>query len=112
MRALRNIALGIVGVAFCIGAVVLNSYPSRAALIDQGVTTLDDATNLEWLDLTETTGQSYNSVAAGFGGFTTVQGFGYATVSDVLTLFANAGATRAHSELSESVLGIPNWWWM
>ena len=65
--------------------------PANAVLIDNGMTTIDTDTGLEWLDLTETLGQSYNSVAAGFGGFTTTDGFRYATQFEVSTLFTNAG---------------------
>ena len=46
--------------------------PASAALIEQdlftsgdGLITLDTSTGLEWLDVTETLGQTYNAVAAG-----------------------------------------------
>lgn len=80
----------------------LMCVPGRAELLEidlvpgsgDGLLTLDTDTGLEWLDLTATSdpaGQSYNAVAAGFGGFTTEQGFRFATVSEVLILFDNAG---------------------
>ena len=64
---------------------------ANAVLIDNGMSTIDTSTNMEWLDLTKTLGQSYNSVAAGFGGFTTIEGYRFATQSEVSTLFTNAG---------------------
>lgn len=67
--------------------------PASAVLIStdlltagDGLLTLDTATGLEWLDLTQTVGQSYNSVFAGFGGYTTTQGFGFANTTQVSQL--------------------------
>jgi len=71
-------------------ATLLGTHPASAALIDQGATTLDTVTGLEWLDLTATVGQSYNAVAGGFGGFIAA-GFQFATRSQATTLFSNAG---------------------
>lgn len=42
---------------------------AHAVLLDNGSTTIDTATGLAWLDLTLTEGQSYNSIASGFGGY-------------------------------------------
>ncbi len=53
--------------------------------------TRDDATGLDWLDVFKTQGQSYNSVAAGYGNYTTTHGFRFATESEVRTLYTNAG---------------------
>ncbi|NNL66313.1 MAG: hypothetical protein HKP30_08730 [Myxococcales bacterium] len=72
-------------------AVLLSCQTAGAALIDQGDTTLDTDTNLEWLDLTLTRDQSYDAVAAGFGGYVTTEGFRFATSSEVQTLYENAG---------------------
>lgn len=70
---------------------------SRAALITSDLSapndqliTIDSLTGLEWLDVTATQGQSYNSVAAGFGGFIQL-GFRYATIGEVSTLYFHAG---------------------
>ena len=81
--------------------------PASAILIDQGITTLDTATGLQWLDLTATAGQSYNSVAAGFGGFTTTQGFQFATESQVATLFTNAGFSTSSDTILREIDGPP-----
>ena len=56
-----------------------------------GLLTLDTDTNLEWLDLTLTKGQSYNAVAAGYNGYTTTDGFVFANWDQVATLFTHAG---------------------
>lgn len=56
--------------------------------------TLDDATGLEWLNLTVTANHSYLDVLAGFGGFIGAFGFRYATSTEVGTLYANAGIRK------------------
>lgn len=52
---------------------------------------LDPTTNLQWLELTETTNQSAADVLS--GSFVTSQGYRYATSSEVETLFTNIGLT-------------------
>lgn len=76
---------------------VTTPIPCRAALIPSDLSapndqlvTIDSLTGLEWLDVTATQGQSYNSVAAGFGGFVQL-GFRYATIGEVSTLYSHAG---------------------
>lgn len=77
--------------------VAVSPFESGAALIgldlsnpgDQLIT-LDTETGLEWLDVTATQGQSYASVAAGFGGYIGM-GFAFASVSQVSILYSNAG---------------------
>lgn len=49
----------------------------------------DTGTGLEWLDLNHTAGMSYNTVTAQLG--TTYNGFRYATRTEAITLFQNAG---------------------
>jgi hypothetical protein len=61
-----------------------------------GQLTYDSDTGLSWLDLTATVGQSYNQILAGYGGFTTVLGFRYATADEVGRLFSNAGVTQTN----------------
>jgi hypothetical protein len=55
--------------------------------------TFDSSSNLEWLDLTLTKGQSVVQVEAGFGGYR-ANGFRYATGVEVLDLFASAGVPQ------------------
>ena len=56
-----------------------------------GLLTVDSGTGLEWLDMTQTLNQSYNTLIAGYNGYTTTYGFRYATAAEVTTFFTNAG---------------------
>jgi hypothetical protein len=78
----------------------LCSTPSvaQAALISvdyaasgDGLITRDTATGLDWLDLTETAGLSYSGVLS--TSFVTMDGFRYATETEVGQLFTNAGGS-------------------
>ncbi len=62
---------------------------SYAALVDNGISMIDTATGLEWLDLTQTQGISWNAAEA--SAFVTTGGYVHATVDQVTTLFTNAG---------------------
>ncbi|MBU1363796.1 MAG: PEP-CTERM sorting domain-containing protein [Gammaproteobacteria bacterium] len=76
--------------------VCLINGSSQAAILRSSYGLIDTATGLEWLKLTITAGQSYNSVASGWGGFVG-SGWGFASVDDVATLFTDAGGTVAPS---------------
>lgn len=56
--------------------------------------THDSVTNLDWLNLTATANRSYLEILAGFGGFTSIFGFQYATQSQVTALFQHAGVSK------------------
>jgi hypothetical protein len=71
---------------------------SYAALINQGLTTLDDDTNLEWLDVTATANLSYDGAKA--SSFASTDGFRHATLSEITTLYTNAGITDFSGNLS------------
>jgi len=93
MKKITQLAMG----AILLGIVVeshasLTSYDLLAT--GDGLLTYDSDTKLSWLDLTATVGQSYNQVMAGFGGFTTDQGFRYATGDEVGGLFTAAGISQ------------------
>jgi hypothetical protein len=64
---------------------------SHAILINNGATTIDTDAGLEWLDLTLTQGQSYNSIIGGFGGYA-AQGYVHATLDQLCGLWSEAGA--------------------
>lgn len=67
------------------------SFNAKAALIDNGNTTIDTATGLEWLDLTLTQGVSYNAIVIdGFGGYA-AQGYVHATTEQLCGLFGSLG---------------------
>lgn len=76
---------------------VLSSCPAIAytpqSLETIGDKTYDPNTGLEWLDLDLTAGQSYNSVLNGWNGYTTTEGFRFATRDEVIQLFMDAGAS-------------------
>ena len=97
-RLVRATAMGVVGLGVAFTALGSLTTPASSALIsadllavDDGLLTQDTDSRLEWLDLTETLGQSYNAVALGFGDFTTIHGFGIANVTQVFELFTNRG---------------------
>lgn len=53
--------------------------------------TRDTSTNLEWLDLTVTTGSSFNDVSAQLTAGGTLDGFRFATTSEVAALWSSFG---------------------
>jgi PEP-CTERM motif len=55
-----------------------------------GLLTRDSATGLEWLDLAPTQNLSYDAVSKGAGGFTTTEGFRFATQAELTGLLASA----------------------
>lgn len=84
----RHSARGPAWIAGSILAIVIAS-PVSAVLIDNGTSMIDTATNLEWLDLTQTQGLTWNQAEA--SAFVTVDGYVHATDEQVITLFLNAG---------------------
>ena len=89
MSCLSTIAKKTLGFLVINAAVISFSPNATAVLMDNGDTTVDTATGLEWLDLTKTVGLSINQALA--TGFVTSDGFSHATVAQVNTLFLNAG---------------------
>lgn len=100
---------------------LLLATPAGAVLIAQDLSapgdellTLDSDTNLQWLDLTETAGLSYDDIIGGAGGYLAA-GFSFATTTQVATLWADAGivdtsgtpivGNRAAADLLLSLLG-------
>ena len=72
-----------------------------------GNTTYDPNTGLEWLDLNLTAGQSYNTVLNGCNGYTTLQGFRFATRNEVVQLFMDTGAAYLGYPPSPSTADLP-----
>lgn len=64
---------------------------ANAVIIDNGITTIDTAAGLEWLDLTQTQNRSYADVAGGFGAGGEFEGWRHATISELVSLQTNAG---------------------
>ena len=67
--------------------------------------THDTVTGLNWLDLTETNGVSYNYVSTQLGSGGKFEGFRYATVEEVIDLWANFDIGLS-SDVAGSVYGI------
>lgn len=67
----------------------------------------DGSSGLQWLGLDETAGLSYNQVAAQFGAGGTFAGFGFATVSQVDTLFADAGIPDVDAGFEGTAANVP-----
>jgi len=65
----------------------------NATLINNGSTTFDTVSGLEWLDVTLTTGRSYNDIfISGFGGYAAA-GYQLATTVQLCGLFGSLGDT-------------------
>lgn len=73
----------------CALALCMIAGSASAALVDNGNSMIDSGTGLEWLDLTETQGLSWNQAEASI--YVTAQGFVHADAAQVTTLFLNAG---------------------
>lgn len=84
---LKNIAAG---AAIAVAVLGFTASSGSAALIDNGSSTIDTSSGLEWLDVQLTTGQSYTSVLGDFGGYISA-GYRYANISDICSLFGALG---------------------
>lgn len=79
-------------------AATMFAFPSNATLIaadlvpgsGDALLTVDSMTQLEWLDVTATVGQSYADILA--GSYVSALGFRFASASEVEALWLNAGA--------------------
>lgn len=74
-----------------IALAVLSIGSSNAAIVDHGVFTTDTRTELDWLDLTETVGKSYNQVISD----ASLTEWRYATVSEVSGFFDSFGGDNS-----------------
>ena len=92
MKSLRNM------LAFA--SLLIFAQSSMAAFVGRdlhaigdGLLTFDSATNLEWLDVTASLQRNYSDVHAQLGAGGNFSGFRYATLSEMESLFQNAGIT-------------------
>jgi hypothetical protein len=83
---------------FAVSAIALASMSANAELIStdwkttgDALATLDDETGLEWLDLTQTRGYSYNSISPHLNG--TYSGWRFPTTAEMQELFAHVFPT-------------------
>jgi len=83
----RTLAFGLLILSFSqIAAVTVHAQ----SLVDQGDTTLDPNTGLEWLDVNLTTNRSFSDISLEFGPGGDFEGFRHATPQELVTLFTNA----------------------
>lgn len=85
MTAKLLLALGLLACSQAHAALV-----SADSVYGLGSVTQDSATGLEWLDLTQTTGHSYNQILGGVNGYLS-NGFAVASLSQVELLMTHAG---------------------
>lgn len=76
-------------IAVAVGMSAAAPHAARAELIDLGSVTRDTTAELDWLDLTETVGLSYDDVVNGVGNSWYAEGWRYATVGEVCDLVSN-----------------------
>lgn len=74
-----------------IAVVILGISSGHAAIIDNGTYTTDTNSALDWLDLTETNGMSYNQVMADVE----LSGWRYATIAEVSIFFDTFGGDNS-----------------
>ena len=67
----------------------------------------DGSTGLQWLGLDESAGLSYDAVSAQLGAGGTYSGFSYATVSQIDTLFADAGIPDVDAGFEGTAANVP-----
>ena len=70
--------------------------------------TFDSGSNLEWLDLTLSSGMSWNYVSQQFASSGLFPGFRYATISEVFGLFQSAGIPRINSDSVANLKPVDN----
>jgi len=75
---------------------LLFSIVSRAEIIDLGHITRDTSTGLDWLDVTETVGISYETVITQFDEGGAFEGWRYATTAEFDQLINNFGYTATN----------------
>lgn len=74
------------------------SIGTNAAILDLGNITRDTDTGLDWLDLTESLGLSYNEVSAQLGAGGDYEGYRYATVAELDQLITNFGYVAINTD--------------
>ena len=74
-------------------SISLTLYPAHANLVDMGNYSSDAVTGLDWLELTETKGLSWNDVTAQLGPDGTLEGWRYATGVEFDVMVTGMGGT-------------------
>ncbi len=76
--------------------VCIAAAPAHAVLIDHGVYSTDDATGLDWLELTETRNLSWGYVDTQLGAGLKFDGWRYATKTEVVEMWDGMGGDNNH----------------
>ncbi len=76
--------------------VCIAAAPAHAVLIDHGVYSTDDATGLDWLELTETQNLSWGYVDTQLGAGLKFDGWRYATKTEVVEMWDGMGGDNNH----------------
>ena len=88
-------------------SILLVSGQANAALIDNGILTTDTTSGLDWLDLTETKGLSYDYVYSQLSIDGIYEGWRYATVAETSYLFQQFGfsiGTYSENPITDGML--------
>ena len=93
---MRNMTRFLGGAVLIAASALAVLAPAQAAIVDHGVYLSDTTTSLDWLDLTATTGLSYNQVISS----PPLGGWHYASLADVGTLFDDAGGIGPYDFLN------------
>jgi len=79
---------------------------SHATIIDRDLFTTDSESGLDWLDLTETRGQSYDAIVSQMGAGQQYEGWRHASRDEVMTFWQDAGGI---GPFTGAALGNANW---
>ena len=73
---------------FIVALIAFTSH-AHAIIIDEGIYTTDTDSGLDWLDVTQTIAESYNTVNARISASGDLYGWRFAAGDEVVTLFYN-----------------------
>lgn len=85
----------------------LFASPASAAFIDYGTYLSDEATGLDWLDVTASVNRSYKDVAAQFGAGGDYEGYRFATITEFRALISGNSNIQNHENYGQKSMDIP-----
>lgn len=89
--SIRNLAFA--GIA----CLMFAATPAQAGFVDNGTTTIDTNTGLEWLDVVESANWSYNDILGEFGVGGQFEGWRHATLFEASTLWSSTPFPIGHA---------------
>jgi len=95
MKLYRAHVAAVISAAAAAAASVAQAGP--ATLVDHQTYTTDTTTGLDWLDLTETNGLSYDTVVSRLGAGQQFAGWRFASKAEVISFWINAGGIAPFS---------------